>query len=561
MKLPFKLWTLFAVAAFLYANTGDVQASSAVGSIRGFIKDGQGNPLVGASVFVMTEVESSQAKIIKKASTDSEGKFIAASLVPGRYQVKAEASGFTPIVFPADVQPRKVIIFDSILMRRTGTLAEQTSLNKDPKYAARQARNSIFHYSEESPKAEADEETVALTPPSPELHGYVNAFSQTSVSDNTETGSMIGTNFALSQQIGRDANVVMHGQVAHGNSATQRFEVLTNGYAGDKHKLALALGYARFTFSRHSTTPKIGQFSLSARDTWQVTGPVLVVYGLEFARFTEGASATSVLPRFGIAIDTGARTKVFAGLEPGSSVDEQSKINLESGEIVFSQPKNVAFSRQGTPITDSSYRLQFGAEKILSDKSSIEMMAFFDTISGHGVGLLAIPIARVEDEPLLTSEQQKGRTRGMRVVYNHRVNNIIDGSIGYAVGEGQELNAEGITDPAHLFSNGIFHIISAKVNANFIKTGTKVSTVLRIAPSQAVFAIDPFQGQISTYDPNVSFTVTQTIPNLGVIPGQLEAVIDVRNLFDQQLSVADDRQQLIANRFNRFVRVGVSMRF
>ena len=149
----------------------------------------------------------------------------------------------------------------------------------------------------------------------------------------------------------------------------------------------------------------------------------------------------------------------------------------------------------------------------------------------------------------------------MRVVYHHRLNNVIDGAIGYAVGEGQELNAQGIIDPAHLFTNGIFQIISAKVNANFVKTGTKISTVLRIAPSQAVFAIDPFQGQISTYDPNVSFTVTQAIPNFGVIPGQLEAVIDVRNLFDQQLSVADDRQQLVASRFNRLVRVGLSMRF
>ncbi len=560
MKVTLKLLALVAVAAFFAANVSEAQASTAVGSIRGFIKDGQGNPLVGASVFVMTEAESPQAKIIKKASTDSSGKFIATSLVPGRYQLKAEATGFSPLVFAADVQPRKVIVFDSILMRRTGTLAEQTSLNKDTKYAARQSRSSIFHYTEEKPKAEADE-SIVLSPHTSELHGYINAFSQTSVSDNEDTVSMTGANFALSQQIGRDANVVMSGQVAHGNSATQRFEVLTTGYAGDKHKLALALGYARFTFSRHSATPKIGQFSLSARDTWQIAGPVLVVYGLEFARFTEGASATSVLPRFGIAIDAGARTKVFAGLEPGSSLDEQARINLESGEIIFSQPKNVAFSKENAPLTDSSYRLQFGAERILSDKSSVEMMAFFDTISGHGVGLLAIPIARVEDDRLLTSAQQKGRARGMRLVYNHRLNNIVDGSIGYAVGEGQELNAQGITDPAHLFTNEVFHIISAQVNANFVKTGTKVSTVLRIAPSQAVFAIDPFQGQLATYDPNVSFTLTQTIPNLGVIPGQLQAVIDVRNLFDQQLSIADERQQLIASRFNRFVRVGVSMRF
>lgn len=561
MKLALKFWTLFAVIAVFYANASDAHASSAVGSIRGFIKDGQGKPLVGASIFVMAEAEAADAKVVKKANTDSDGKFIAASLLPGRYKVKAEATGFTPIVFAADVQPRKVIVFDSILMRRTGTLAEQTSLEKDPKWAARQSRVSIFHYSEEKPKTEADEQTEVLAASTPELHGYVNAFTQSAVSDNAETGSMTGANFALSQQIGRDANVVMNGQVAQGDSATQRFEVLTNGYAGDKHKLALALGYARFTFSRHSSTPKIGQFSLSARDTWQVAGPVLVVYGLEFARFTEGASATSVLPRFGIAVDAGARTKVFAGLEPGASVDEQSKINLESGEIVFSQPKTVAYSKTGTPLTDSSYRLQIGAEKILSDKSSVEMMAFFDTISGHGVGLLAIPIARVEDDPVLTSEQQKGRSRGVRVVYHHRLNSVIDGAIGYAVGEGQELNAQGITDPAHLFTNSVFHIISAKVNANFIKTGTKISTVLRIAPSQALFAIDPFQGQIATYDPNVSFTVTQAVPNFGVIPGQLEAVIDVRNLFDQQLSVADDRQQLVASRFNRFVRVGLSMRF
>jgi len=112
-----------------------------------------------------------------------------------------------------------------------------------------------------------------------------------------------------------------------------------------------------------------------------------------------------------------------------------------------------------------------------------------------------------------------------------------------------------------LFSNGLFQIISARLDANFESTGTRVSTVLRVAPSRALFAIDPFQGQIATYDPNISVSVTQALPTLGLVPGHWEAVVDVRNLLDQQSSVSDDRQELVASRFHRLVRVGVSVRF
>src|SRR6185503_17239288 len=106
-----------------------------------------------------------------------------------------------------------------------------------------------------------------------------------------------------------------------------------------------------------------------------------------------------------------------------------------------------------------------------------------------------------------------------------------------------------------------FHILSARVDANFVSTGTKVSTVLRLAPGQAVFAIDPFQGQISTYDPNISVSLSQDLPSFGFIPGQWQAIVDLRNLLDQQSSIGDDRQELVASRFHRLVRVGLSLRF
>jgi hypothetical protein len=99
------------------------------------------------------------------------------------------------------------------------------------------------------------------------------------------------------------------------------------------------------------------------------------------------------------------------------------------------------------------------------------------------------------------------------------------------------------------------------VDANFVRTGTKISTVLRVAPEQAVFAIDPFQGQISTYDPNISLSFAQDLPNFSFIPGQWQAIVDLRNLLDQQASVSDERQEIVASRFHRLVRVGLSLRF
>lgn len=556
MKHATRVYALVALATIAYAS---VPAHAAVGrgSIRGVVMDSSGSPLVGAAVMVLEDVEAAATKVdkvIKRASTDGEGKFNAAGIAPGRYRVKAQAEGFNPVELAADVKPNKVTVFDSIFLRRITALNDETNLNLDSKYAARQSRATIFHYDETKKDPVASEQSVALTARSTDLHGTVNAFSQT-----TPVGSFAGSNFAVSEQIGRDANLVVSGQAGYGTGAPQSLRVLTTAGAGDRHRVSVALGYGRFTFSRQGA-PKLGQYSVSALDTWQVSGPVLIVYGVEFARFAERGSGTSILPRFGIAVDAGSKTRLFAGVTPGSSVDTQSKVNLESGEIEFAEPKAVAIAEDG-PVMERSYRLEFGGEQVLSDKSSLEMMAFLDTVSGHGVGLLSLPNEASQSVPAIRCAEQSGRTRGLRVVYRRHVNRVIDGSIGYAFGEGQQFDRRGITTPANLFSNGLFHVLSAKVDANFISTGTRVSTMVRLAPGQAIFAIDPFQGQLSTFDPNVSVSLTQDLPSVSFIPGQWAAVVDLRNLFDQQASITDDRQELVASRFHRLIRVGVSLRF
>ena len=553
----------FGVAAVVAVilSSSSVDAAANRGSIRGLVIDPLGNPLAGAAVLVFADVEGAKPdKAVREATTDSEGKFTATSITPGNYLVKAQADGFSPVEIAAEVKPNRVTVFDSILLRRVTTLNDESLIKADSKYAARRIQAPIFHFDEDVAKTSTPGgDSTPLTDRTPELHASVFTFGQTTTGSGFGQSSFAGANFAISEQIGKDLSVVIGGQAGRGDGAPQSLRAITTANANDRHEVSVALGYGRFTLSRRSPMPRLGEFSISATDTWQVSGPVLVVYGLDFARFAEGASGTSLLPRFGVAVDTGARTKLFAALLPGSSSDTQSRFNLESGEIEFAEPKPAAF-RDDEPVMERSYRLQLGGQRILSDKSSLEVMAFLDTVSGHAVGLTAIPF----EGPIGASQIcaiQSGRSSGVRVVYHRQINKIIDGSIGYAVGEGQRLDERGITDPASLFSNGLFQMVSARVDANFVRTGTKVSTMLRVAPAQAVFAIDPFQGQTTVYDPNLSLSLTQELPSVSFIPGQWAAVIDLRNLLDQQGSISDDRMELIASRYHRLIRVGLSLRF
>ena len=108
MKQSTRLWALIAVGAIAYASV-PAQAAGGRGSIRGVVMDASGSPLIGAAVVVLAETEAAKVdKVIKRASTDSEGKFTAPGITPGRYRVKAEANGFNAVELEAEVRPTRL---------------------------------------------------------------------------------------------------------------------------------------------------------------------------------------------------------------------------------------------------------------------------------------------------------------------------------------------------------------------------------------------------------------------------------------------------------------------
>jgi hypothetical protein len=75
-----------------------------------------------------------------------------------------------------------------------------------------------------------------------------------------------------------------------------------------------------------------------------------------------------------------------------------------------------------------------------------------------------------------------------------------------------------------------------------------------------IFAIDPFAGRMSVYDPNINIYVTQELPSFG-LPLRWQAMVDIRNLLNQTLGTEDGQSQIVVARTQRTVRGGIAFRW
>ena len=254
--------------------------------------------------------------------------------------------------------------------------------------------------------------------------------------------------------------------------------------------MAVALGYGRFTFSRRLRSRGWAVLDFGY-GYWQVSGPVLIVYGLELTDFGR-ASGTSVLPSFGVAMDAGAAEAV-SNLTPGLP-RYSIRINLESGEVNSQSQTGCAGHTPGLRAAGNGSKLSIGVggEQILSDKSSIEMMALWILYRVTESGCLRF---RMRAQQLMRCFEVKirtGHTRGVRVVYHRRVNKLINGSVGSAFGEGHSLIAVVSASPAHCLATAFF----MSSQQRWMRTSSaRVRESHRIATcaGQAIFAIDPFK--------------------------------------------------------------------
>lgn len=543
-----------------------IENSGKLGTIKGIVRDNSGNPIADAFVAVFYAGTST---VLKQVRSAADGSFLA-KVIPGTYTVLAVAQGYNPQTYrTVQVNPSAEIVYGFKLERagNGNTLPEKTVDRSSSKWRIRMAQSQRSIYQTTEGDKPIDETATAENATGEIEEEPANRRGQTVVETyfgGSENGDFGGVNFATLVPLNEKNEIVFSGQTGIGKNAPNRFETNFRFTPNDKHEIRLKAAVANVgKIEADDEEKSLGQISLQALDAWRVREGIVVVYGIDYSRFVGAGDDYSISPRFGFQYNLDSKTRFNSAFT--TQTEEQSwqkVIDLEDTQVVFRDSNAVQdfVVENDAPKMRKSSRLEFGIERILSNKSNVEANVFFDTVTSRGVGLVNVPINALSSNAFddFVADQQ-GSARGLRVVYNRRINGTFSTAAGYSFGNGQKLSENAITNPSEIFENDMFQTIFGQVTADF-DTGTHVKTIFRFSPDATIFAIDPFQGRMAIYDPGLSILITQSLPNLG-LPIRAEAVVDARNILDFQTGVSGEEGSLRLNSGRRILRGGISVRF
>ncbi len=557
------------VASEVKAETIIIESNSNLGTIKGMVRDDGGNGIANAYVSIF-RVGTSQ--LLKQVRSASDGSFLT-RIMPGTYTILAIAQGFNPVTLPEVQVSKSTQLVYGFKLERSGsgnTLPEKKADRNSSKWRIRSAQTTRSIYQSIEGEIPADEtsqseEKEEQTEEEDKGKRRGETVIESSL-ENSKDGNSVGLNFARLQPLGEKAEVVFLGQVSTRNNeftGLNRFQTNLKVRPVENHQIHINTSFVNIgKINLGESRESLGQISVQAVDEWRVKDGVILVFGFDYSRFLGAGDDFSISPRFGVQLDLNSKTRVRSSFTTQTEEQKwQTAVELEGAQILFREPvsfEDIALE-DGAPIMNKSTRLEFGIERVLDNKSNIEAAVFFDTVFNRGVGLSSIPFDFSDGETNEFVGNQQGNARGFRLVYSRRLNSKFSTAIGYAFGDGQKLSEDGISNPANLFESDFFQTFFGQFDAE-LRTGTQISTIFRLSPQATIFAIDPFQGRIAIYDPNLSVTVTQSLPNLG-LPFRAKAILDARNLFDTQPNISGEEGILRFSSQRRTLRGTISVRF
>jgi hypothetical protein len=550
-----------------------VQKSGNIGIIKGIVRDEAGSPIAEATVAIFRVGTS---KLLKQVRSAADGSFLA-KILPGTYSILAVAQGFNAVTLAEVEVNRSTELTYGFKLERAGsgnTLPEKRPDRNSTKWTRRSAQMQRSIYQANEGNAPIDENSVAKTDTDKqnledtdeeetENKGRAQTVVETYFA-NSDEGNYTGLNFARLQPLSENTEIIVIGQSGTNKSALKRFQADFKFRPSENHQVRLSGAVAKLgNIKLENQEKSLGQFSFQASDEWKVKEGIILVFGLDYSKFIGAGNDFSLSPRLGFQYDINSKTRFRTAYTAQTEERNwQNAVELEGAEILFREPIAVQdfVLENDKPHMNKSRRLEFGIERVLDNKSSVEANVFFDTVDSRGIGINGISFDSLGGENFTEFvANQQGAARGVRVVYTRRLNGIFSTSAGYAFGNSQKLSEKAISNPASIFENGFAQTVFGQFDADF-DTGTQIKTVFRLSPQATVFAIDPFHGRLAIYDPGLSVKVTQSLPTLG-LPIRAEAVIDGRNLFDFQTGIGGEEGSLRLNLRRRNLRGGILVRF
>jgi len=514
-------------------------AEVAPGSISGSVTNSAGIAQMGA-VVEMLAVGTGQRLL---AYTDTDGHFTIGGLTAGSYDIHVSAPSFLPSV-REDVTVAagavKVVNFTLNTLFEAARMMPQRRRSNDEddswKWTLRSTANR--------PILRFDDGIPVVVEGSQQDHGLKGtlAFVAGGANEGYGSNSDLGTSFALDQAILNVGTLSLDGSVGYGTGSPDGLlrASFASGSAetGSNHLLA-------FTMRRFAGPDLLvhrGSFqsmALTTANTFALGDAVEMRYGGDFETIQFMGRANAFRPYATVDWHLGDGTVVeyrYATSEPTSRAGRA----LDPGSADFAEAGPHMTLYNGTPVLENAHHHELSVSQKLGD-NRFQLAYFRDRVKDPallGVGEISVDTGDVLPDSYSGTFNYNGNsleTQGVRFVYQRKLTADIAGTVDYAYGGVLDLTHPGIGwDAIRSDMHQTWrHSAALKLNGTVPHWNTEWVVSYRWTSGTTLTPVDMFNASAGQTDAYFNFYLRQPFPRLHLVPGKMEAIIDLRNLLAQ----------------------------
>jgi Carboxypeptidase regulatory-like domain len=508
------------------------------GSISGYVKNTAGVPQMGATVQLV-----SAAGQLQVVYTDVKGYFTAAGLVPGTYDIHVSAPSFLPtlredVVLAAGGNKVLNITLNTLFeaVRMLPPLKKTDTDDDSWKWTLRSTANR--------PVLRFDDNTAIIVESQAEgqpLKGTL-ALMAGAASEGYGSASDLGTAFSVEQSIFHTGTLGFSGDL--GYAAGTPDGVVSASYSHDNSsgfRQSVSLVVRRF--AAPDTVPHGG--ALDAVAMSYATG--FSVGG--FADFQVGSEGQAIefLGREANALRPSAIADFHLG--PNTILEYRyatSEPNMRASKGFDSAPADLSETgprmtlMDGSPLLENAHHHELSLSERLGN-NKFQVAYYNDRIKDPA--LLGVGEVNSEGFDVLpdvysgTFSYNGGelRAQGVRFVYRRKMSDYLNATVDYGYGgvlalDQPSVNWNSVSDSLY---HTWRHTAALKLDGTLPGCKAKWIASYRWTSGQTLLPVDLFNASAGQADPYLNLFFRQPLPHFHGMPGQMEALIDIRNLLAQ----------------------------
>jgi hypothetical protein len=553
-----------------------------LGSLSGTVKDPAGQPAVGVAVALHSM--GSLLPIERKTLSDLKGQFYFTSLFPGTYTLQIftvspwnEVSKIL-VVSPGGNDSLVIHLSDilTLAFKPPRITTEREDSFEDAKWILRTSRSTrpILRFRENGDLEAVAENSLkgSLLP----FRGILEISSGNDVSNASPDANSFNSSFAFIHSLSPSTQLLVAGGVGFSGSSQASVCSALNIRLDESHTATVSLGLRQFGLpllnsteisqavaslsEGNATLSQVQNFlvSLDLQDRFKIGDHLEMMGGMTFDHLESVRTRNIVRPRIGITAEISPSLTLHAAAM-NTTLERAKMFNLPEGEsISLPSIARMTLSPNSTR-AESINHIELSLERKVTERTRVILSVYqdqfrdrtlllsnFDAVDvggsiqrGYGIALLSRPAQRLS----------------ISLGYNYAGGlEEVDGGTALGVDPGVEV--------AQFFKNRSYHLVTGGLRFQVPRSQTQLNMIYRKIFGLPVTLVDPFQSNFYASEAGFNLVITQPLPNFTMLPGQLEAQADFRNLFSEGSSRPGNSLPIdFLSQQARVIRGGLSIKF